>query len=274
MYFKGLDVEADPEQSFAWLNAAARQEDDFALDLLADFYMRGVVTKQDREFAKRLMTRAAELGNTDSARVAYVMMTARSAKEPRDPRLAIHFLTKAAKGNDARACYLLAREYLRGTNVQHDPAAAAHWLQRSSEGGNALGSLWLSELHFKGFGVTRDSSKAEQLLSDALPRASMQEKNQFAWDLSVNDDERLRDGLLAVRVLEPALTAATEKVTMHVDTLAAAYAEVKQFDRAVVTQISAIERAKRESRPQEMIAEMMARLRLYESRQPYRELKP
>jgi TPR repeat protein len=169
---------------------------------------------------------------------------------------------------------LLAREYLRGTSVQQDPAAAAQWLQRSSEGGNVLASLWLSELHFKGLGVARDRAKAEQLLGDALTRASMQEKNQFAWDLSVGNDEQLRDGPLAVRVLEPALAAASEKDTAHVDTLAAAYAEAKRFDRAVVTQLSAIERARRQPNSQAMVEGMEARLKLYERGEPYREIRP
>ena len=40
----------------------------------------------------------------------------------------------------------------------------------------------------------------------------MQDKNQFAWDLSVNQDERMRDGLLAVRVLEPALASVAAMV--------------------------------------------------------------
>jgi TPR repeat protein len=273
MYFEGVDVERNDEQAFAWFSAAARQEDAYALRMLSGFYGNGVATQRDSELAQRLLLRAAELGDMDGAISTYAWKLYGPA-ESRDPRLAIHYVTKAAKANDARAAYALAREYLRGVSVQHDPATAVQWFQRSADSGYVLASLWLSELHFKGFGVTRDSATAEKLLSDALTRASMQEKNQFAWDLSVNEDERLRDGILAVRVLEPALAAVTEKVTAHVDTLAAAYAEVQQFDRAVVTQISAIDRAKRERKPQPMIEGMMARLKLYERREPYREIQP
>jgi hypothetical protein len=241
--------------------------------MLAGFYIQGLATKRDPVLAKRLVVRAAELGDYEAAVTAYGMMLY-GPVEARDPSLAIHFLTKAAKAKDARATYMLGREYLRGANVKHDPAAAVQWFRRSADAGNVLASLWLSELHFKGFGVTRDSARGEKLLGEALTRASMQEKNQFAWDLSVNEDERLRDGTLAVRVLEPALSAVAEKVTAHVDTLAAAYAEVRQFDRAVVTQQSAIDRAKREQRPQAMITAMIERLRLYESGKPYREVAP
>lgn len=229
--------------------------------------------EKNPELAKRLERRAAELGDTEAAVAMYVRMLFAPA-EPHDPRLAMHFLTKAAKANNALATYLLAREYLSGGRVQNDPAVAAQWLQKSADAGNALASLWLSELHFKGLGVARDLTKAEKLLSDAVTKASIQQKNQFAWELSVGTDERLRDGTLAVRVLEPALAAVTEKVTAHVDTLAAAYAEIKQFDRAVVTQLSAIDRAKRERRPQVMIEGMMSRLKLYERGEPYREPMP
>ena len=269
----GVDVERNPEQAFAWFSAAGRQEDPYALRMLSGFYVSGLVVQRDLGLAQRLMLRAAELGDSDAAVSAYVGLLYGPA-ESRDPRRAIHFVTKAAKANDVRAEYALAREYLRGVSVQHDPAAAVQWLQRSAEGGYTLASLWLSELHFKGFGVTRNHSKAEQLLSEALARASMQEKNQFAWDLSVDEDERLRDGLLAVRVLEPALASVAEKITAHVDTLAAAYAEIKQFDKAIVTQLSAIDRARRERRPQAMIDGMVARLKLYEGRKPYREVTP
>ena len=77
-----------------------------------------------------------------------------------------------------------------------------------------------------------------------------------------------------MRVLEPALTAVTEKFPAHVDTLAAAYAEIRQFDRAVLTQQSAIDRARRERSPQEMITGMIERLRLYERGEAYREVAP
>lgn len=273
MYFEGAGVERDPERAFTWFSAAGRQEDAYALFMLSGFYGNGVGAKRNPELAQRLLMRSAELGDSAAALSAYALMLYGPA-EVRDPRLAIHFVTKAANANNGRAAYALGREYLRGANVPHYPALAAQWMQRSADGGNALATLWLSELHFKGFGVARDSTKAEQLLSDALGRASMQEKNQFAWELSVGVDEKLRDGRLAVRVLEPALQAVKEQVTAHVDTLAAAYAEIKQFDRAVVTQLSAIERAKRDRSPQQMIEGMMARLKLYERGQPYREIQP
>lgn len=273
VYVEGSDAKRDPEQAFAWFTAAARQEDAYALRMLASFYGSGVATKQDLNLAKRLMVRSAELGDPESAVSVYRLLMFGPA-ERRDPPLAVHFLTKAAKANNPRAAYMLGREHLRGSSVQHDLGAAVQWLQRSADAGYALASLWLSELHFKGLGVTRDSARAEKLLSDALARASIQEKNDFAWELSVGEDERLRDGTLAVRVLEPALAAMAEKVAAHVDTLAAAYAEVRQFDRAVVTQQSAIDRAKRERGPQEMITGMMERLRLYEVGKPYREVAP
>lgn len=273
MYFEGSGVERDPKQAFEWFSSAARQEEPYALRMLAGFYNNGVATERNPELGKRLLLRSAELGDPEAAISAYGTLLY-GPVESRDPRLAIHFITKAAKAKDARAAYYLGREYLRGDSIPRDPTVAVQWLQQSADAGYSLASLWLSELHFKGFGVTRDSTRAEKLLTDALTRASIQEKNDFAWELSVGEDERLRDGTLAVRVLEPALAAVTEKFPAHVDTLAAAYAEIRQFDRAVLTQQSAIDRAKRERSPQEMITGMIERLRLYESGKPYREVMP
>ena len=55
------------------------------------------------------------------------------------------------------------------------------------------------------------------------------------------------------------------------DTLAAAYAEAGQFDRAADTATKAIAKAQEQSLPAGAVADMEKRLALYQKRQPYRE---
>ena len=141
---------------------------------------------------------------------------------------------------------------------------------RAADAKHSLGSLWLSELHAKGLGVPKDPARAEKMLQAALSTAKLSEKNLFSWALSVAPDEQLRNSALAIRVLEPALAAEKQKSPTYLDTLAAAYAEHGQFDKAVATQTDAIQTVRR-ARPVEPLPAMEQRLELYRAGKAYRE---
>jgi TPR repeat protein len=269
-YLAGSGVKADPALALQLLTAAAKQEDPLALRELARLYERGYGVKRDTQRARRLMLRAAQLADPDAVRYAAGLLL-RGPKEGRDAALGMHLLQKSANAKDPQAAYRLGREYLDGVNVPRDPARAAQWLAQGSEAGFVPATLWLSELHFKGIGVAHDRARAEEILTSALATATMSNRNNFAWDLAVAQDERLRDGELAARVLEEALTSAAEKSPGHIDTLAAVYAELGQFDKAVKTQLSAIDRLRRAGAAADEIDDMQQRLALYQQGKPYRE---
>jgi TPR repeat protein len=269
-YLTGSGVKADPAQGLQWLTAAAKQEDPFALRGLADLYYRGHIVERDVARGKRLLLRAAQLADHEAARHAAGLLL-RGPKEDRDPIAGMYLLQKSATAQDAEAAYFLGREYLVGGNTRANPVRAAQWIGKSSDAGHVRATLWLSELYFKGIGVPRDLARAEEILQKALATATLGDRNDFAWDLVVAHDERLRDGQLAVRVLEAALQSAAEKSPGHIDTLAAAYAELRQFEKAVTAQLSAIDRMRRTGALPERIADMQQRLELYQRRQPYRE---
>ena len=94
--------------------------------------------------------------------------------------------------------------------------------------------------------------------------------NSLAWLLATCPDGNSRDGREALELATRACELTQHRVAAYVDTLAAAYAELGQFDRAVATQKAALQLAEEEGRPQE-IAEFRERLRLFEDRKPYRE---
>ena len=224
---------------------------------------------QDPARAKRLLLRAAELGEEKGLAGAWRVLLV-GQPEDRDPRLGMHFLNKAASTNDANAAYMLAREYLTGRDVPRNPSLAAEWFERAAKAKHAVASLWLSELHAKGIGVRRDIKRAEQMLQDALSGAKLKDKNLFSWTLSVAQDEQLRNSTLAIRVLEPALAAEKEKPPAYLDTLAAAYADHGEFDKAVATQLEALQAARRKWSA-EAAATLEQRLALYRSGKAYRE---
>ena len=87
----------------------------------------------------------------------------------------------------------------------------------------------------------------------------------MAWFLSVCPDEDYRDGKKAVEYAEKALKMTGEKDWNFIDTVAAAYAENGEFDKAIELQKKAVEYA-----PEKERASYESRLKLYESKKPYR----
>jgi TPR repeat protein len=267
-YSRGTGVPVDAAQALRWAEAAARQGDTYALGSLADYYAWRAVPR-DPQRGKRLALRAAELNDNEARAYAYSLLT-RGPAEIRDPQLGLYFLTRGAEANDGRCTYRLALEHLFGLNVPHDPALAAQWMERAMRVQHHEATLWLSELYLKGVGVNPDARRAAELLSEGLKTTSLAEKNSVAWDLSVSPRDDLRDGAMALKILEPALAASEQKPSAYVDTLAAAYAEAGQFDKAVQAQQDAIDIERAAHRGSDL-SRFEERLALYRRHEPYRE---
>jgi hypothetical protein len=91
--------------------------------------------------------------------------------------------------------------------------------------------------------------------------------NSLAWLLATGPEPGLRNGPEAVGFAEKAVAANDRKDPAILDTLAAAYAEAGQFAKAISVQQEAIDLLKYE----DLKADYAFRLKLYESRSPYRE---
>jgi tetratricopeptide (TPR) repeat protein len=91
--------------------------------------------------------------------------------------------------------------------------------------------------------------------------------NNLAWTLATSKAAEMRDGTNAVRLAEKAVYATHRKDALCLDTLAAAYAETQQFDKAVTTQQEAIGLLQSEQDKKDYTA----RLKLYQSNRPYRK---
>jgi len=95
--------------------------------------------------------------------------------------------------------------------------------------------------------------------------------NNLAWVLATCPVSIRRDGHRAVQLAEWVCKATAYKSPPLLDTLAAAYAEVGQFDQAVRTTLQAIEIVR--NNPKASTATLESRLELYKAGKPYREKK-
>ncbi len=95
--------------------------------------------------------------------------------------------------------------------------------------------------------------------------------NDLAWILATNPSDRLRNGAEAVRLAEKAnrLTKGAEASVL--DTLGAAHAENRSYRRAIEAASRALELAI-EKKVASLIGPLNARLHLYQSNQPFRDV--
>ncbi|MDB6122379.1 MAG: repeat-containing protein YrrB [Pedosphaera sp.] len=94
--------------------------------------------------------------------------------------------------------------------------------------------------------------------------------NNLAWNLAITSNQDLRDDPEALRLAEHAVSLTSRNDPSALDTLAAAYAQSGQFDRATRAAKRAVELAG-EAGQKDLATQIQARLRLYESQKPYRE---
>jgi len=140
--------------------------------------------------------------------------------------------------------------------------------------------------------IDPDYAAAHQNLADALSRTSrfaeaahhyeavlrlapdhIRAMNDLAWLLATCPDAAIRNGPEAVRLADEANRRVNYTQPLLLDTLAAAYAEAGDFDRAVAAARRAVKLARAHNQSQ-LADEYEARLRLYRARQAYRQPAP
>ncbi|MEM7166826.1 MAG: hypothetical protein AAF581_15290, partial [Planctomycetota bacterium] len=90
--------------------------------------------------------------------------------------------------------------------------------------------------------------------------------NEISWVLATHPNPEARDGPVAVRLATKACELTNWDSEPELDTLAAAYAECGEFDRAIELQQSALDRA-----PTEALLEEEARLKQYQAGEAFRD---
>jgi hypothetical protein len=151
----------------------------------------------------------------------------------------------------------------------NDYASAASLLQQEEEQRYAPAQARLASLYAQGKGVPRDYLKALNLYHKAMDQGLQPTVlNDFAWFLATCPDASQRDGHQAVDYAIKACDLTKWKASSLIDTLAAAFAETGQFDKAVEYEKQAISIPDVDAQDKR---QMEQRVELYRHRTPYRQ---
>lgn len=216
-----------------------------------------------------------------------------------------HIHLKAAHG-DVDAQYLLGLMYLSGRFVEQNQKMGMDWVTRAAKQGHAKAQQTLADLAFEGSLMTRNLLMAKQWYTalsqqgnkwadfrlgfiyasggDGIERNCGKAVEQFklvgdevslgnaAWILATCPEDQYRDGDQALQ-LSLNLLKDNQQDPSTLDNLAAAYAEIGNFDAAISTQQKAIE-ALALTADKSKTVEFNLRLETYQNFEPFREVVP
>jgi tetratricopeptide (TPR) repeat protein len=171
-----------------------------------------------------------------------------------------------AKPNEATAGLYLGNMYYNGQMVTKSVSEAVKWWRKGADQGNAWAQSNLGAMYATGNGVARDTAEAMRWYRKAAEAGNEGGLNNLAWALATSEDAAVRDGASAVVFAERAVAATKRKNPGYLSTLAAAFAEAGQFEKAVSTQQEAMALPQTDAAKEDC----RARLKLFESKVPCR----
>ncbi len=113
-----------------------------------------------------------------------------------------------------------------------------------------------------------DGAGVTSWLRQAVEHTGSTPLNDLAWELATASDAPVRNGQWAIICAEQAVAKTHRTNPGFLDTLAAAYGEAGQFDKAVSTQKEAVRLSANNPADNH---DFLSRLKLYESQTPYRQ---
>src|ERR1043166_2203620 len=256
------EAEAAHRQSLKIRRAILEEKDPLIASSLYDFGKLLRAQHRD-EAAEAALLEAANLGLAAACR-ALGWMYVQSGR----PSEALQFFSKAAESDDPQGQCDLALMYQRGTGVERDGAEALKWFRKAADRGDPRGQYFLSRLYERGDCVAKDETQAAKWLRRATQSEDVFLLNHLAWVLATSEDSLSRNARDAIVFAERVVALSDRKNIFYLDTLAAAYAEARRFDKAVSVQQEAIALV----HDPEQKRDLTSRLKLYESNSPYRDM--
>lgn len=214
-------------------------------DSVRGVWMRSMVAAQEGRFADAIADMEM-LVRADPSKADWIRQLASYYQMDKRPRLAIQLLDQLIQTDPQNAPALRLRGDAKLSVNMHQAAVEDY------------------EAAITAFEAKRDTSDPEEFKLDYSGLL-----NNLSWVLATSPKDELRDG---PRALELALKAseATDYATPHIlSTLAAAYAEVGDFENARMWAAKAVELGK--GQEHEQIEQLEAELESYKQDKPWRE---
>ena len=300
-YLMGAGVEKNLLRAREILAEAADAGHTFAMNSLAASYRSEHVASPEPELAKEWYEKAHEAGDA-TALLAIGFMYAQGEFGEEDAETAVTYFRRAAEQDVSAAHVSLGYAFLTGLGVDRDYAQAFSAYSRGADMGQQGAFIGLGHLYASGLGVEQNIETARQwyergarlghveaqlrlvgiFIQDSTEEARRQAvywarqaatsghvkaMNDYAWMLATSKFDAMRNGTLAVDQAEKAV--AEQPSAVYLDTLAAAYAEIGNFERAVDVQLQALEALAEEDAS--LRGELETRLQYYRRSEPWRE---
>jgi TPR repeat protein len=145
---------------------------------------------------------------------------------------ALEWIRRAAEHGDARGQFNLAAMYTQGIGIAKDDTEAARWMRKAADQGFAPGQFGIGVMYAHGKGVPEDASEAVKWYRKAGEQGEANALNNLALLLATSKDANIRSPNEAIGTALKAVDAERENPG-YVDTLATAYYEAGQYEKAV-----------------------------------------
>jgi TPR repeat protein len=262
LYQEGNDEVAKDEKRAVKLFLAAAEDDvPEAAYNLATMFDQGRGVDQDFSSARKWYQRAAERKDADSE-YRLAMLLAEGLGGEKDQAAATRWFRRAAEDGSLDAQYKLgqltrsnmnavgsgyfqfeaARAMAEGRGMEKNLPMAIKLLEKSAEAGYPPAFLALGRIYARGDGVAKDETKAQGYYEQAIAHDSefAMAYNSLAWMLVTSQDPKIRNPKKASEYASRAIELSGGKEAYQLDSLAHAYFELGEIEKAVETEGKAV----------------------------------
>ena len=160
---------------------------------------------------------------------------------PKDTGQGLYWLRVAASQGSATSQETIGEIFHYGIGIVRDFERAAYWYRQAAENGRPSAQEYLGLFYSGGLGgIKHDCGMALNWYGRALAGGYSSVERNIIWILATCPEAEHRDGEKALTMALNILTRKTSPEPGDFDNLAAAYAEVGRFDKAIASQQQAI----------------------------------
>jgi TPR repeat protein len=240
-YVEGKGVQQSYEKGFNLLKKAKCQNCEYAICYLRENY-----------YGPELAGKAS--AGDSQAQLKYGRCFLDGLGVEKNPEEGFKWVKKSAEKGNKYALNVIGTLYEKGVGTGKNAAMAVASFKKASEKGNVSAQTRLGYIYRKGELTTKDMKESVKYLNLAAKAGEPFAQNDLAWIYATSANADLRNGEQAVIWATKAIASAKIPEPFLYGTLAAAYAENGQFQKAIDAQEKAITMLKPESKNEDFIA--------------------